>query len=180
MKNTLKMLLAGALVCTLAHAEDYSEKIRQTKEECDKILDDMFFVDFSKTGSCDFSIEGDVRRAKKIEDGPVETTGWWIVKRREDIKRRIKELKNPEAENEVLKFVEMRIEENTKKLIPLIPYNASDTIGMNYDQLVGMPGRLCRNGLRSQESDCRQIHKKMWKFADEIIDHRRETECPEK
>ena len=177
MKNTLKMLLAAVLVCTLANAEDYSEKIKETAEECNKILDDMFFTGSCKNIRWDTSIEGSVRASEKIKYGPIETTGWWIGHRKNRIKNRINNLKNDAAAEEVLKSLEMRIEENTKKLIPLIPYNVvEEAIEMNYNQLVVIPYLLCRNDLRSKESDCEEIYRKMSTFANEIIAQRRETE----
>jgi len=67
------------------------------------------------------------------------------------------------------------------KLMPLIPYDASDeAIEMNYKQLVHIPYVLCRNGLRSQESDCREVYEKMSEYANKIIAERRESEPVEK
>lgn len=172
MKNTFaaKMLLAVALVCTLAHAEDYSEKIKETVKECDKILDGMFFADPSNKGNS--SIEHYVRASRKI----VYSDYWQISTRRHRIQKQISNLGNDAAAEEALKLVETGIEKRTKKLISLIPYDVSaQVIDMNYNQLVNLPYVLCRNGLKSKESDCEEIHQKMSQFADEIAAQRSEA-----
>jgi len=180
MKNRLIISLAVVSICSLAGA-DYSEKIEASKAKCYEILDQMFFTDKTSV-PYDLSIEGMVRASEEIKFGAAETTGWWIVRHGQHIKRVINALEKDEdgaAANEVRKFVERGIEERTKRLFPLIPHNVpQETIEMNYTQVAHIPRVLCHHGLRSNESNCDEIGRKMRKYAEEVIAERRKTEQP--